>query len=54
MKSMRSLRDAVYALTIILDREELLDRYFAHRTDGLKPWGLARLVVATVPSLGSY
>ena len=35
-------------------REELLDRYFAHRTDGLKPWGLARLVVATVPSLGSY
>jgi len=26
-----------------------LDRYFARRTDGLKPWGLARLVVAAVP-----
>jgi methyltransferase (TIGR00027 family) len=30
------------------DPDEVLRRYFAGRTDGLSPWGMARLVAATV------
>jgi methyltransferase (TIGR00027 family) len=31
------------------DPDEVVRRYFADRADGLSPWGLARLVTATVP-----
>jgi methyltransferase (TIGR00027 family) len=30
-------------------REDLVGRYFSGRTDGLQPWGVSRLMAATVP-----
>ncbi len=30
-------------------REDLVGRYFAERTDGLRPWNVARLMAAAVP-----
>jgi methyltransferase (TIGR00027 family) len=30
-------------------RDELVSRYFADRTDGLRPWSVSRLLAATVP-----
>jgi len=30
------------------DPDEVMRRYFADRIDGLSPWGIARLVAATV------